>query len=244
MYDRSMYDFSSDKRQSGNIFFMILAAIVLIGLLTAALRSTSRPEGANVDSETLAMDVSRVRQYATELEHAVHLVTSNGVSESEIRFAHPQAPADYGDITTTPSHQVFDPSGGAAEYRLPPSGVNDGSVWEFYGGTALPEVGSDRADLIAVLPNVSAEFCAKINKINGYDSATQPQDTGASAAAGTSPGDCLNGGASVRFNDSEQFFDTPNTTDEATFTHKPATEGCALCTLDGKYHFFHVLMAR
>lgn len=230
--------------QSGNVFFMILAAIVLIGLLTAAIRSTSQPGGSNIDSETTALNVSRVRQYATELEHAVQLVIANGVSESDIRFAHPDASSDYGDITSTPTRQIFDPAGGAAEYRAPPANVNDGSAWEFYGGTALPDVGSDRADLIAVLPDVDAAFCAKVNEINGYDTATQPQDTGGSAASGSSPGDCLNGGAAARFSDTEQFYATPNTTDEASFTHKPATEGCALCALDGKYHFFHVLMAR
>lgn len=223
---------------------MILAAIVLIGLLTAAIRATSRPEGASVDSETLDIAASRVRQYAAELEHAVSIVLGTGTSESDIRFAHPDANADYGVITSTPARQIFDPVGGAAEYRKAPAGVNDGSAWEFYGGTALPEVGSDRAELIAVLPNVTAEFCAKINEMNGYDPATQPQDTGASAASGGNPGDCLHGGASVRFGDSGQFFDTPNTVDAASFTRKPATQGCALCALDGEYHFFHVLLAR
>lgn len=229
--------------QSGNVFFMILAAIVLIGLLTAAIRSVSRPEGAGIDSETLTVDISRVRQYAVELEHGVQRLLESGVSESDIRFAHPDASADYGLITATPERQLFSPSGGAAEYKTAPSGVT-GRGWEFYGGTALPEVGSDRAELLAVLPDVPAAFCAAINRINGYDTAVQPQDTGGSAAAGSSPGDCLEGGAAVRFRDAQQFYDPPNTPDPASFTHKPSLEGCALCTLDGQYHYFHVLLSR
>lgn len=230
--------------ERGNVFFMILAAIVLIGLLTAALRATSRPEGAGIDSESLVLQISRVRQHATEMEAGVRQALANGVSETDLRFAHPDAPADYGLIAATPARQIFDPAGGAAEYRPPPEGVNGGQGWEFYGGTALPEVGSDRAELIAVLPGVSAEFCAGINRINGYNPATQPEDTGTSAAAGASPGDCLNGGASVRFNDTRQFFDPPNTVDAASFTHTPATEGCARCALDGEDHYFRVLLAR
>ena len=130
--------------QSGNVLFIILIAVVLIGALSAAILSSGNSENAQIDKETLALRQSEVQRYAAELQRAVGYIMQNGVSESDIRFAHPDANADYGDLSADadPSDQVFHKDGGGAGYQAPPSGVNDGSAWEFYGHTALPEVSS------------------------------------------------------------------------------------------------------
>ncbi len=233
------------------MLFMILIAIVLIGLLTAVIMSTGNSENANIDSETLAIRASEVQRYASELERAVLFITSNGISENNVRFSHPDAETDYGDLSadTTPKDQVFSQDGGGANYKLPPDGINDGSKWEFYGGTALPGVGSSRAELVAVLPNVTQQFCDRINSLAGQSG--NPEDTGAGLAAGASPGSCLNLGAAGRFNDTRQFYATPNTVDATTFEQdpeisapRPALQACVLCAADGENHYYHVLLAR
>lgn len=237
--------------ESGNLLFMILLAIVLIGALTAAIQSTGQQEGTHIDRETLIIRASEVQRYASELERAVlFIVQQNGKSEADIRFAHPDANADYGDLSADadPTDQVFHRDGGAATYRTPPADINDGSAWEFYAGTNLPEVGSTKADLVAVLPNVTQAFCEKINELNQQDG-DQPEDTGGVAAAGNDPGSCINIGALGRFNDTQQYYDTPstpNTVDETTFTTVPGTQGCVQCIDIGgaPYHFYHVLYAR
>ena len=244
---------ANHKRQgeSGNLLFMILIAVVLIGALTAAIQYTGRPEGANIDKETLVIRASEVQRYASELERAVlFIVQQNGKSETDIRFAHPNAPADYGDLSADPdpTDQVFHRNGGAAKYRAPPDDINDGSAWEFYAGTHLPQIGGSKADLIAVLPNVTLEFCRKINDLN-QQGGDQPEDTGAVIAAGNNPGSCLNIGALGRFDAARQFYDapsTPNTVDEGTFTTMPAPQGCVQCVdmAGAPYHFYHVLYAR
>jgi len=236
------------------MLFIILMAIVLLGLLTAAIQYSSRPEGANIDKETLLIRVTEVQRYASELERAVLFIMQNGKSESDIRFGHPDAHADYGLISDQPDRQVFDRQGGGAKYRDPPDGINDGSAWEFYAGTALPQVGSTRADLVAVLPYVTQAFCERLNQSIGQTT-QQPNDTGASAASGADPGTCVQIGALGRFDAGQQFYDspsTPNTVDESTFTVMPALQGCVLCSLDtngangtaDEYHFYHVLYAR
>ncbi|MCC7305243.1 MAG: hypothetical protein IT558_03175 [Alphaproteobacteria bacterium] len=236
--------------EQGNMLFMILIAVVLIGALTAAIMQSGNTESASVDKETIVIRVSETQRTAGELEKAVLYILNNSHSEADIRFAHPDAPSSYGDLSADadPADQVFAPSGGAATYPKVPDGINDGSKWEFYGGTAIPGVGSDRADLIAVLPRVTQQFCDRVNQLNGQ---SVPEDTGASAAAGPSPGNCLFQGAVGRFNDTQQFYGTPNTTDAASFTQdpeisaaRPAQEACVLCELDGKNHFYHVLLAR
>lgn len=222
------------QHENGNVLLIILLAVMLIGALTAAMQSTSQ-QSAHIDKETLILRISEVQRYASELERGVAFIMQNGHSESDIRFAHPNAHSDYGDISadSDKSDQIFDRIGGAANYRTPPKNINDGSAWEFYGHTALPYVGSDAAELIVVLPNVTQDFCKKINATIGYDT-NQPTDSSV----------CIHGGASQRFDNGTQFAPSPNTVTEATFSIKPSMQGCVQCSNDNNYHFFHVLMAR
>ena len=242
---------SALNNQAGNMLFIILVAIALFGLLTFAIQSTSRPDGANIDSEQLAIRITEIQRYASELERAVLFIMQNsGVSEVDLRFSHPNAHADYGDLSadSDPFEQVFHRDGGGATYRDPPSDINDGSAWEFYAGTHLPGVGSDRADLIALLPNVTAGFCSQVNKINGQSGT--PADTGSGAASGNDPGDCLYLGDLGRFDASRQYYTTVNTGDETTFEQddaissaRTALQACVVCD-DSSRHFYHVLLAR
>lgn len=224
---------NKNRNEDGNVIFFIMLGVLLLGLVTAAIRN-SGIQGANIDKETLILEASRVRQYTNELERGIAFILRGSISEVDFRFAHGDAPSDYGNITDNPFRQVFHRNGGGAEYRLPPGSVNDGSPWEFYGNTHLPEVGTGRADLIAVLPNVTPEFCTHINDLIGYS--TQPLDTGGASG-------CLHAGSAERFNNSNQYDTTPNTVDEASFSVKPAMQGCVKCD-DGKLHFYHVLHAR
>ncbi len=240
-----------NNTERGNILFMVLIAVALIGLLTAAIMNTGGGESANIDDEKLVIRASEVQRHASELERAVLFIMNNGKSEAELRFMHPDAPSSYGDLSsdTDPSDQVFHQSGGGAGYKAAPEDVNDGSRWEFYGGTAIPGVGSDRAELIAVLPNVTQQFCEHINRLAGQTGT--PEDTGAGLASGGSPGSCLNLGANGRFTDSRQFYATPNTVDEATFEQdpeiseaRPALQACVHCAADNQNHYYQVLLAR
>lgn len=232
----------SGHAESGNIIFFILLAIVLVGLVTAALRSGGI-EGANIDREDMVIKVAQVRQNAAELERAVTLVMQNGISEVEISFAadHSSAVA-YGTYDDNAKAEVFNPKGGGAIWRNPPSGVNDGSFWEFYGTTSAPGVGTDRADLIAVLPNVAKSFCDAVNKINEQPVAITPADdatclTGGTVFKGLTPPDST----------PNPFSDPGSPMSETTFRQgpdsvAPAGQACVSCS--GVYHFYHVLLSR
>lgn len=218
--------------QSGNILIIILLAVALIGTLTMVIRGGH--QSANIDNETLIIRMTELKRYATEMEQGIAYIMQNGHSESDIRFAHPNANADYGDLSadSDKSDQLFAQDGGGVRYRGPPVDVNDGSAWEFYGHTAMPNAGSDAAELIAVLPNVTQSFCEKINTQIGYTG--QPQDTAT----------CVKGANSERFDDGTQFSSSPNTTDESSFSITPAMHACVQCTSDNNYHYVYVLMAR
>lgn len=231
----------NSSSDGGNILFIILIAIVLIGALTAALQQGNNSDSAQIDDETLAIRASEVQQNASEMERAILYIQQNGVSESDIRFAHPDpsVSTDYGDITSgnDKSYQVFHRDGGGANYPDIPTGVQTGAggQWEFFGGTHLPGVGSSRADLIAVLPNVTKAFCDRINALNDQTS-SQPVDDG----------DCLKQDDGDRYGNGGDFASSPNTVDEDSFTNKPAMQACVQCTgVSGQpYHLYHVLLPR
>ncbi|MFP4312917.1 MAG: hypothetical protein ACLFR0_01210 [Alphaproteobacteria bacterium] len=225
--------------------FMILIAIALIGLLTAVISNSNSTDNSDIDGETLTIRASEVQRYASELERGINYIMQNGVSESDIRFAIPTDTAnatgygDDGDVNTNPQAQMFHPNGGGATYRDPPQNIQSTvSAWEFYGGTRIPGAGTNRADLIAVLPNVTAQFCQKINEINGQ-SATPAEDGSGNINAGVAAR-FGSGGTTVTFDDS-----TPNTLNTGSFSKIPALQACVtVAGSPAEYHFYHVIMPR
>jgi len=226
------------KGERGNILFMVLIAIVLIGTLTAVVSSTGNNENSNIDDETLAIRASEVQRYASELERGMNYIQKNGIAEKDFRFSIPTnttAPFLYEELAadSDPGDQLFHPDGGAANYRTAPEGVqtSTGGAWEFYGNTQVPQVGSDRADLIAVLPNVTLQFCEKINQLNGQTN-TQPLDGGGAIH-----------NSANRFKTGSEYNDaTPNALTSASFTKFPPLQACVQSGTN--YHFYHVLYPR
>ncbi len=219
--------------EDGNVLFIILLAVALIGALTVAVQGTNQ-QNQHIEDERQILRLTELQRYASQLERGVNFIMQNGHSEVDIRFAHPDADPDYGDLgaDADKSDQLFDRLGGGALYTSPPQGINDGSAWEFYGHSALPEVGSNAADLVAVLPNVTNIFCTLINRKIGY------------TGLPTDPGTCIYGGDAFRFDAGTQFDASPNIPTEASFSIKPSLQGCVECAGDGSRHYFYVLMAR
>lgn len=158
--------------ESGNVVIYVLGAIFLMGLVLMMVRGSSQP-GAGIDFESMRVKVSEVQQYGGELEKAVAFILSNGYSETDIRFAHPNAASAYGDISDEPGRQVFARLGGGATWRNPPNGIQiEESPWLFSGRQVVTKVGTTCSqdtcsDLIAILHNVTRDFCLEINDLNG-----------------------------------------------------------------------------
>lgn len=218
--------------------FYILLGILLLGLITAALRSGGL-EGSNIDGENLSIKVSQMKEQANAIERGVAFIMQNGASETDIRFAHASAPADYGnDPNINAPFQLFSKTGGGVEYLPPPPGISDGSAWEFYGNTHMPQVGTALPELLTVLPNVTAEACVLLNKQAGLTGT--PADSGGGALSSS----CVYSDSSARFSSSGIYAEPAgNTTDEGSFSVKPATQACVTCG-DGSHHYVRVLLAR
>ena len=180
-----------------------------------------------------------MKNQANALERGVAFIMQNGASESDIRFAHANAPVDYGnDPSINAEFQLFSKAGGGVDYLPPPPGINDGKNWEFFANTHMPQVGTALPELLAVLPNMTADACTILNKQAGLTGT--PADDGGGAQT---PG-CVYSDASARFSSTGTYSPTAgNLTNEASFNVKPATQACVTCS-DGSRHYVRVLLAR
>lgn len=227
------------KNESGNILIYILGAIFLLGLLVVLIRGSSGG-GGNIDEETLIIRAAEVQEYGAELESAVALILTNGFSESDIRFAHPDANAAYGVITDTPERQVFSRSGGGATFRAPPSGIQSAvTPWIFNARNRVHFIGTENpgnnsnVDLIALLPYVTQDFCILLNDRVGV---TNP--------AGIPPQDATTAEITVTFDGTYTLQNNIAAPGDA-LRGKP--EGCfegGGTPATGTYHYYRVLHAR
>ena len=179
------------NNQNGNILIYILGAIFLLGLLVVMVKGSSTP-GSNIDRETLLIRVAEVQAYGQELERAVAYIRRNGHSETDIRFAHPDADPAYGDITDTPSRQVFAVQGGGAKYREPPEDIQVTTTdWYFTAANSVGTIGSgfsasnSETELLVMLNDVTKEFCLALNnQANIENPSGNPPEDGAGMVGG------------------------------------------------------------
>ncbi|MEM8833397.1 MAG: hypothetical protein AAGB32_02535 [Pseudomonadota bacterium] len=231
----------SYNSESGNILIYVLGAIVLLGILISVVRGTGS-SGNNIQEEELMIRIAEIQEYGHELEKAIAFILRKNYSEADIRFAHPEADAGYGDITDNPDRQVFSIDGGAATYREIPRGIQTatGGDWVFTGANRVHDVGTTdsgtgndhNAELIAILPNVTEVFCLRMNDTNDVvnPSDSPPQDNGSASF------DFYTG----LFSQTEDINDTSGDLDGV-------LEGCfegGGTPAAGTFHYFRVLLPR
>lgn len=217
----------------------ILGAIFLMGILIFLVKGNFQ-EGSGIDADQIVIKATQVQQYAGELERGVGYILRNGYSEADIRFA-TNISSTYGDITNDAGRQVFVARGGGVEYKSPPSGINDGTAWQFFATTHFTDMGIDtggsqKAELIAVLPNVTQAFCTQINRIVGQSSinlasTSDPAANGCVHQPGSEFQGTFAAGGAV------------NLLDDAVVTKFPAKEACVKCN-SGSFHYYKVLLTR
>lgn len=184
---------------SGNILFMLLIAIMLIGALTFAITKSDKG-GGTLDHEQNEIRAAKVVGLAVDLKRAVENMTRAGKSETTISFAQANL-ANYGTPDTTPANEVFNINGGGVAWVDVPENINDGSKWEFYGFATAPNVGDPAVpDLMLVLPNVTQAFCTAYNTKAGFPASAAIPDESAACPSDTSKrfsGSFASGGAIV-----------------------------------------------
>ncbi len=223
----------NEPTERGNVFFVILLGVTLFASLSVALLKMDRGS-TNISKEAVEVAASKTLRYVAQLKQSVDFLYQDGVSEADIRFAHPSADAQYGDITTNTSYQVFAETGGGLAYTKPLADISSADIdYEFFGFSAAPQVGTDEADLMVVVRNVKESVCNRLNEMVGYDKgATIPSDSSTCVYSSTT---------------SDKFTGTFATggdiNDMGTTDYRlPAYQACVACGSD--YHFYSVLIER
>ena len=217
------------RKQSGNVLFLILIAVVLFAALSYAVTQSSRG-GGNADSEATKIAVSEAINYVSAVRTAITRMKIAGVDNDNFCFDHTSwGHTDYNhaacaDNTT----QVFHADGGGVAWSNPPQGINDGTPWLFNGNNRIPNVGTTALELTMILPNVTEEACREFSEAVGE-------------------------GGSVKYD--PDFFNVTNRFAGSYGPTTVATDGSSydFCVqasttgggaIAGSYHFFATLIAR
>ena len=211
--------------EQGNILLYILIAIVMIGLLTVALRD-SGGLSQNVDTEKMDAEAANLIKFSAEMQNGARLLLEKGLSETSIRTAYPGGDTtDYGNITSNPQNQLFSGQGGQVNYRTFKN-INNGATWHFGTDRTIPQMGSSKAELYGILTGVSKNACTAINKQVGFTSIPSINcSTASDGVLGT-------------------FSSSPTNLPTTGFTYLPAPRFCAYCSNKADYLYFTTILAR
>ena len=115
-----------NKKEQGNVLFIILIGIVLFGTLSVAIIASDN-DGKGTQEETLSVELRQLLEHINHIKQVTNTLTSVGLcTEKSIRFwdsgrANSGASAYYGDGSNSDC-QVFHADGGGVPYKL--GGIN------------------------------------------------------------------------------------------------------------------------
>jgi hypothetical protein len=192
-----------NKKEAGNVLFLILIAVALFGALAYVVTKGSRSGVGNVNKEKYGLNVSQLTQYPLAVRAAVlRLSTTTGKGSENVSFDWPGwgNTAYQHAVPVEDENKVFHPKGAGVPFQKPDTqkmlDQNQSSQpgwgqWLFTGTTCIPGLGTGddatcnssptQMDLIAILPYVKKELCEAANmtmKINVGTGGTPPVDQG------------------------------------------------------------------
>jgi hypothetical protein len=168
------YNHKLSNTEKGSVLWFILIAVALIGILTVVLSRSSDRVNQSGNFEHARIKITQMMRFVQGIEAAIQQMKLNGVSESDISFEFNGTNVN-GNCTSN-ACKIFHVEGAGLNAQTPPAGLSSSSNWVFTGGNDVAGIGtSGQADLIVILQNIDADFCAQINKDNGQ---TYAVDTG------------------------------------------------------------------
>ena len=223
------------QSQSGNVFILILAGVVLFGALMFTFSRSADKGTGNLSRQQARIAAQDILSYAKAVEDAVDRVRRNNCSENDISFVNTVV-SGYSN-TSSPvdgSCDVFNNAGGKIEYIPAQSNVTTGTNnWQFNSVFQVTDVGdtcatASCADLSLGLNNVTGAVCQGINNLLEIGTATPPVDS------------------DYNFSEFTGSFGVPvDIADEAGSAPLAGRQsGCFYSTADDQNIFYHVLLAR
>lgn len=164
--------------ERGNLFFYLFLVVILFGALTFAIAQSGRGSATAVTDEQTRLNATEIIDFSETVAKATGLLRLRGTTLAQLRFATAELPAaDYNPAPVADSvNKVFDPEGGGAIYRHPPSGAlkTAGVEYAFLGGLEFAGIGTTCGtgactDLAMVLPGITKSTCDSINRLASVD---------------------------------------------------------------------------
>jgi len=151
-------DLSATRERAGERgsarLLVLIALLLCAALFYAVMQTTSEGQGTGPVDRTL-FNASRVTQFPTAVRFGVTKMINAGITPDKLDFT-----AD--GVSETQGSGVFVETEGGITLQGPPPGT--GTKWVFTAENELPGIGTGgRADILAVMPGLSAELCAAIN---------------------------------------------------------------------------------
>ena len=171
--------------ESGNVLFLILIAVALFAALSYAVTQSTRSGSGDASGETNLIGSAQVSQYPAGVRTSLVRMIISGTSTEQLEF---NQPSEFGSLTNN-NFGVFHPTGGGAVFARGPSEVmasGNQTDWIFSSDYEILEIGlSDHGsgdtslgnDIIAFLPDVSANVCRKLNEELGISTSGAGTDT-------------------------------------------------------------------
>lgn len=163
VYNQSMM---SSSRQNGSALFMILIAVALFAALSFALSQQS-DSGKALSSEKIRILASDVIDMGTQMSETIAHMRLNKITLQKISFENPVMTGYINASCSVDSCKVFAYDGGGRDWEQPVTEVSHGADWGYTGDIAIKNVGTDDADLVAILPNLPLSICEQLNKMLG-----------------------------------------------------------------------------
>ncbi len=239
------YRYNKDN-QNGNILWFILITIALFGALATMIsrNSSSVNQSGNIEKARIA--AAALLRHSKSIEHAVQKMILNGISESDLDFTAISANHDNPNCSTGKC-EVFNVAGGGITYKSPAKIINNPSYngnWLVSSQNLVYQQGCDAlssscTELLLLAADIPKSVCLQVNAIlkitNPNNDAPQQQE----------------------ILDDEEFAGIYSSTVNSKFiggtditNESPELNGkSAGCLFEfgsgqGKYYFYHVILAR
>jgi hypothetical protein len=152
--------------QTGSSLFIILIAVALFAALSYVI-SQQRESGKSLSNERTRLLASDVIDMGNKLADSVGRLRLRQIANTKISFENTVVSGYANAACTTDNCKIFAFDGGGRDWEKTTLDINSGKEWGFTGDWGIKNMGSDDADLVAFLPNVTLDICNRINILIG-----------------------------------------------------------------------------
>jgi hypothetical protein len=192
----------NNKKEGGNVLFLILIAVALFSALSYIVTKSSRSGSGSVNKEKFGILVSQLTQFPIAVRAGVvRLATTEGGNENVSFDWEGWGNTNYQHTPVEPDkNKVFHPLGAGVPFQEPDqermldrtaTAQPGWGNWLFTGSTCIPGIGTgddatcnadpNALDMVAFLPYITLELCREVNvkmKVNLTNNGQPPVDQG------------------------------------------------------------------